>query len=222
MQPRSLSLASLATGDIPLLAEVNFTAPTNATHVTFTFNGTYSTAFEDGLTFSKTVTATVAPGGPPYLITTTVNTTNAKPGDRLSVTVTGKNQQDQYRSVDVTDTLPTGALVAAGTRQMEMSLQTGQERQAYTYEVVIPDSYQERTFTISTQVFDKQSGERFSVDTTGVAVAQPNLPQVRNATNATNTTKTTTNHGRSRQKRLVPQPHGRHHQLLPKHLLSIP
>lgn len=160
LQPQSFSLAALAIGDIPLLGAVNFTAPVNASRVTFTFNGTYDTAYEHGLAFSKIVTASVAPGGPPYLLATVVNATNATPGQRLSVTVTITNEQDVYGSVDVTDTLPAGAIVAAGTREMAMSLNAGQAREAYTYDVIIPESYQARVFTITTQLLDKQSGSR--------------------------------------------------------------
>ena len=190
MAPAFYSVDSLRQKTGQLLAELNLTAPTvvKDSIINFTLNGTYRTPYDEQLNFSQRTTLTVKPTRLPYIITTTVNATNATPGASLSVKVKVKSQQETYRTVSVTDVLPSAALVTAGFRQNELSLKAGEEREAYTYQVTIPESYDSAVFTISSQVYDQQSGERTAKNTTVKVYQLLSVAHPANATNATNAT----------------------------------
>ncbi len=188
---RSFSLASIGAGDAPLLAELNLSAPEANTSIrlTFTLEGSYKTLYGELFPFSVSKVATVEPGTADYVITQEFNASEAAPGDEIELTVTVKNAQDTYRTVSVTDSLPGGALVTAGSRQQEMSLKSGESRVAYSYRVAIPADYASPDFTVTTQVFDKQTGEQY-VKSADLAIRVPERPENATAPSApaTNTT----------------------------------
>jgi hypothetical protein len=193
----SYAVNTIPPGSAALLAELNLTAPSVAQDaiINFTLNGTYRTPYDEQFNYSERATLTVKPSHLPYLITTTVNATNVTPGASLAVTVDVQSQQATYRTVSITDVLPSAALVTAGFRQIELSLNAGEKREAYKYQVTVPESYDSTLFTISSQVYDQQSGER-TVKNTTVTVYQPLKPvHPANAANATNGNETSQQKG---------------------------
>lgn len=149
---------SVPIGGTPLIKEETFITPDvdSETKYTITLTGTYQTENNELYDFSKSLPITVIPATSTYLITHTVNMTTAKPGDEIHVQVKVKNNQEAYRTISVTESIPNGAMITGGTRQKEMSLERDEEREAYTYTIAVPESYQSESFLITTQVFDQQ------------------------------------------------------------------
>jgi len=178
----------IAPDDYPLIFSENLTAPRveTETKLSVTANGTYKTTYGELFTFSTTASTTVSPVIDPFVITQILNDTDITLNDSLSVTVKVKNQADVYKTVTVTDELPGGALVTSGFRQQTLSLEKGQEREAYTYRVSLSGGYDQVVLPVTTTVVDKQTGEIFT-KTADVKVTLP-PSYATNETNETNTT----------------------------------
>lgn len=169
---RLVTRHSIAPGEYPVLLETNLSAPDEDGTLTFTWEGTYKTRAGERFNFSTTKSVKVIPLASTYEITQKLNSTDVHPGDTITVVVSVKNRQGEYRTVSVTDTFPGGAVVKNGVREKEMSLKKDETREAYTYEVTIPESYQGAVFTITTQVFDHQDGESYTMSK-DVSIALP-------------------------------------------------
>lgn len=178
---RTFALASVVKDSMPLLAELNLTAPdvASATTMNLRLGAAYTTRNGEPFALSVTKAVKVTPISDEYLITQTLNATNVTPGAVVSVIVKVKNQQDLPRAISVTDILPSGSVVTAGLRQNDLSLDKAEEREAYTYHVKIPESYHDRSFPVKTQVFETTTGLRFE-KTAVIAVENP-LPVVDDA-----------------------------------------
>lgn len=169
--PRTYKVVSVAPGEYPLVAELNLTAPEGDSKLTFTLTGTYKSIYDELFTLAKkSAVLTINPVVEPYLITQSVNPMSAKPGEIISVSVSIKNQQNEYHDVSVTDNLE--GEILSGLRQKEMSLDKGETRSAYEYTARIPTDYSKQVFPITTKVFDHQSGLSHK-QVVEVAVEQP-------------------------------------------------
>ncbi len=181
------SLDRIEADENSLLGEITFTPEESET---FTLTGSYETLYGERFNFSTSKKLTVDTSGRAYIITQEVNQTSAKPGDTLEVSVSVKNNQGRYADVTVTDVLPAGALLIAGSREQAMSLKDGEDRDAYTYRVTIPNSWEERSFSIVTRVYDHQASttyeQQFNLSVTGIPERV-----VKNETQQQNTTATT-------------------------------
>jgi|GEM_PF-3021553 len=157
-KPRILAVDRVVPGEAPLIGEFVLTAPSPDKPETLAFwlNGTYETSHDEQFSFAASNTIGVSELVEPYVITQTINATSLRPGDTAEVTVNVKNQHGRYAEVTVTDMLPSGALVVGGSREKEMSLNDDEQREAYTYQVTVPESWQSPVFTITTRVFDHQ------------------------------------------------------------------
>lgn len=155
---RRFSVARIVPDEIPLVAELTLTAPLveEERELGFRVEGRYETTHGEEFTFSETASITVVPREEAYRITQEANATGFSPGESVEIAVRVENRQDRYAEVTVTDILPSGALIEAGSREKEMSLEAGAARDAYTYRVAIPDSWAAAEFPITTRVYDQQ------------------------------------------------------------------
>jgi uncharacterized repeat protein (TIGR01451 family) len=155
---------SIPTGEVSLLKEETFIAPAVETETKYTIHldGSYQTTNGELFTFSKELPITVIPVSATYAITHALSKTTAVPGDEIEVTVKVKNNQEAYRTLSITESIPAGAVITGGSRQKEMSLERDETREAYTYTIAIPESYQSETFILTTQVFDQQDAATYT------------------------------------------------------------
>jgi hypothetical protein len=184
---------SLAIGQALAFGEFNFTAPVSekATLINFTVNGTYETLLGESFTFGKRLALSVKPNPITYRITQTANATKLLPGSSLSVTVRVKNEQAPYSMLTITDTSAPPLPLSEGIREKELSINRGEEREAYTYRLVIPDDFNETRLVLTTTLIDQQTGEQATKSTNltvtpAKAKAKP-VPE-KNATPATPST----------------------------------
>ncbi len=187
---KQYGLERIVAGEAPVVGELVLNAPrvVNETTLTYTFEGTYESVNREKFNFSETLTVDVIPVETPYLVIHRGNATSVSPGGTIAVTVTVRNKLDRYATIHVTENLPSGALVSAGSRENEMSLNEGEEREAYEYHVTVPGSYDSHEFVITTKVFDQQGGEFYEFDyiLPVVGIPEPSEPVVeQNQTNET-------------------------------------
>ncbi|MBR9692600.1 hypothetical protein GOV07_01570 [Candidatus Woesearchaeota archaeon] len=171
------SLDTVSYGVHPLVGEHIFTLPLveSQQKYSFTFAGTYETKFGETFSYATTSSVTASAYKAPFVITQKVNQSTVIAGDSFEMVVTVKNQGSAYKTVSVTDILPSGAHVRAGTRENEMSLNEDEVREAYTYQVTVPESYDVGIFTVTTRLYDQQ-GETFYEERVNVTVKDLPMP----------------------------------------------
>lgn len=154
-----ITAKSVPTGVDAIVGEFIITAPdvNTTTNKVFTFAGNYSTREGEQFSFSKTLTISVQPDTRRFSVTHILNTTEAHPGDTVKVTVKVKNTASTYLFVDIYDTFSEIIPLSAGTNQIELSLNKGEERQVYLYEFIIPIDYL-GDLVITTNMYEEEEG----------------------------------------------------------------
>lgn len=152
----SFSHARFSPGKEIVETEVEFITPeVNATTVfPIEFSGTYETPGGNVLTFSKEESVTVEPLIEKVRVVRILDPKEPVPGENVTVTIRLKNTWDKYLTADLHEKIPEGFEKLSGLSFASVSLDRGEEKQAYIYQLAIPDSA-EGNFSLTTSVLVK-------------------------------------------------------------------
>jgi hypothetical protein len=131
--------------------ERDYILPENVNTSSFSFSGVYYSQAEEKFTLAATKKVNVLNASKILLLTPKLSKTSLKRGETLSVTVAAKNSLDAALSnVFIYDASPGEMTLVSGERSGTVTLAGAQQKDAYQYQVRIPEDFEFKTFYLKT------------------------------------------------------------------------
>ena len=136
----------------------DFLAPSVETPTNFQINasGRYRTTFDSGKQFSKTGTVLVNPVNKSIIVTQKITRPKeVHVGDNITVTVNVNHKNQELVEVSVKDTFSDGLVLGGGKSEEILHYDKAGDRQAYIYNLKVPESYEGPDLFIQSQAYIK-------------------------------------------------------------------
>ncbi len=114
------------------------------------FSGSYDLNFGKSLNFSEKATLTVTPTNETLSIVQSSDKKSVEAGSNVTLTVKIKSNTQESFIVESKDTIPADAVLLGGATDARLSFAKSEEKQAYIYDLMVPESHGEGTITITT------------------------------------------------------------------------
>jgi hypothetical protein len=154
-----------ATETLVVIEEITGPDVENETSYTINASGKYSTRFSEKA-FSKSVILKITPVNKSVAITHALaKPADIRPGSNITVTVNIQYLNEEKVEVEAKDSYSPGLTFNGGLTQETLAFDKSGTKQAYIYNVVVPQNYRSKELNITTKVSIKGRAETISKTT---------------------------------------------------------